>query len=1334
MSSYSKTDLINLKSVGTEVESSDYMREKTKTAKLLVPNIDFSDPANFANYGSSERYYADSINYILLTYPYDGSYAEKQEWWNEASYLDQYMFENKMIRNNGYVEFSVDGWGALVNTIGGITISDTLEYIKFIGTSVDNIYDESKNRESNLELGMENTIEFVLDKTGMGPWYHSGQEVILDLWNGEIQGTADYARLAIILDNMATEFRILYNAQGTNYEATLVGSGLLYDGSPHHYAITLERTPARKLFINIYRDSILQYTSDSVFFNATGSISKNVRGFIGAYQAATVIYPTLIEGCGKLEAKLDEFRFWKTIRTPRQIGQYYNFQIGGGTNTDDANTDLGIYYKFNEGITTYNPIDKNIIDYSGRNCNGTFVGYPSSNARSTDSLMINGSLVDSEYQDLVIYDIHPDVVALKTEMEKVGKVRDSQNGLVLFKKMHSWIQEEDFEGDLEKLTQIMGAYFDTLNLQIKGMLEFKSPAYCPVSEFGNVPFGKKLLSGMGFPHPDLFTDATLFEKFFAKSGDDNYEADLEKVKNFIYNNIYKNLSAILKSKGTEKSFGNLLRCFGIDSELIKFNMYQNNGEYIFDDEHTEQRLIKKKFVRFSDVDNHGATIYNMATAAPDDDESYYFPTPAVPADSDYIPITVECEVVFPKLDHIHERVTTSIFGMHEVTANDNVLTFDVTDVAMFNVYAVRNTTDTRYVKFRLESAGLGIVAQESAWFFDVYNHTHWTFAMRFANEKYFNADMPTGSTGDTYQIELYGVNHGYGEKLDSFILSATGIVFATGQTFCSKPKRLYIGANRTDFNGAIVNATKDYSDCNVGSLKYWLGYIEDEQIDAHGIDPTNVGTKYPVLPFSIGQTSIDGVVVPQTETLALNWEFDTNTITALGAIDYVYDVSGGGEYKEGRYDWVSDIVAHQYPAEGYGFDSLDTEKSFSNEYLQSKKQQLPENVNSSEMVYLKENYELEQFEKGNVPTTYKFSLEKSMYQSISEEMMKYISLVSDFGQLFGEGVNRYRMGYKKLDKMRHFFFEKIANVPDVEKYINYYKWIDGAINIMLQELIPAGEDFIPTLSEVVESHILERSKVWNKFPNMLTPEDPVESRIMGIEELRYNYLEGSPKLEFPGGVPTLVEDGNELWWNERADRDITEITSGSASLDADRESVRDVASDTIDSVSYNQGALRRFQILEVEKNEDIEVTAIEPYKIDNRSQEDATTGVTEFPSNYIHDYEIANTSGRKTNNRWLKRQGPTGPTYTPYIPNPADPRVLPDNEYAYTNGQYCYTPFYDDSARGEHKDVFVCRFSAPGDKFTSGGFLDRESLEISAYNAMPYRNVWARAELDKEWS
>ena len=51
-----------------------------KRCERYIPKIDFSEPQNFAKFGSAKEYYSNSIKYIYNSYPYDGSLKEKAIW------------------------------------------------------------------------------------------------------------------------------------------------------------------------------------------------------------------------------------------------------------------------------------------------------------------------------------------------------------------------------------------------------------------------------------------------------------------------------------------------------------------------------------------------------------------------------------------------------------------------------------------------------------------------------------------------------------------------------------------------------------------------------------------------------------------------------------------------------------------------------------------------------------------------------------------------------------------------------------------------------------------------------------------------------------------------------------------------------------------------------------------------------------------------------------------------------------------------------------------------------------------------------------------------------
>jgi hypothetical protein len=81
----------------------------------------------------------------------------------------------------------------------------------------------------------------------------------------------------------------------------------------------------------------------------TGSLIANIGALRTTVSSSVGALGGL--GYGKLSGSIDEFRFWKTARTSEEIGRNWWHQVRGGTNTDLANTTLGVYYKFNEGIT-----------------------------------------------------------------------------------------------------------------------------------------------------------------------------------------------------------------------------------------------------------------------------------------------------------------------------------------------------------------------------------------------------------------------------------------------------------------------------------------------------------------------------------------------------------------------------------------------------------------------------------------------------------------------------------------------------------------------------------------------------------------------------------------------------------------------------------------------------------------------------------------------------------------------------------------------------------------------------------------------------------------------
>ena len=91
-----------------------------------------------------------------------------------------------------------------------------------------------------------------------------------------------------------------------------------------------------------------------------------------------------------------------------------------------------------------------------------------------------------------------------------------------------------------------------------------------------------------------------------------YEKQIDEVKNLVYTNIYNNLEHIYKSKGTEGSIRNMLRCFGIDDEIVKLNVYTDRGTHYFKD-NFKQTVINKNYIDFNYPSRFGSTIIQTSS-------------------------------------------------------------------------------------------------------------------------------------------------------------------------------------------------------------------------------------------------------------------------------------------------------------------------------------------------------------------------------------------------------------------------------------------------------------------------------------------------------------------------------------------------------------------------------------------------------------------------------------------------------------------------------------------------------------------------------------------------
>lgn len=1156
----------NAETGSSDVESFEYIKIKNKQQQTFQPHVDFSSASNFAKYGSAYEYYTQAVERIYGEYPYDGSKKERIIFEISSSYLDKYVFDKRYPKTNGYIHFSRGGWGTAASITKGYGLpnsSNDYEYIYSRGgihtasagmkgkplyeTFSDSvIYHTSSNRAETYDISGSKgfTVEFWLKKQAFDI-AKTEKEVIFDLWNGNLSSSHDYGRVTLILTSSATAganpFRITLQSGSTGvFEATVGSTSITTSslGNWAHYAISLV-SASSGITSRLYQNGNLD-DERNLGTTGFGNFPGLVNCYIGALQTnpSGNIYHKLglnLAAGAKLSASLDDFRFWKKRRTSKQIYNNWYKPVYGGTNTDDANTDLGVYYKFNEGITSTASIDSVVLDYSGRIANGIWNGY-SSGARDTNSAMVESGLVTSEEKDPIIYSEHSEVSNLLSELQTSGSEWDSQNSMLLYNTMPQWIREEDDASNknVKYLFQIMSSYFDTLHAQITELPKLKQKIY-PSSSHKPLPFADRLLSEKGFVVPNLFINSNILEKFEGRDFNKvQYEKELNDTKNLIYTNIYNNLEHIYKSKGTERSIRNMLRCFGIDDEIVKLNVYTDKGTHYFNDV-IKHSSVTKTYLNFnqsasyfqSTIFQTSSTNHSLTCVSGSDTRKL----------ERHSAFTAEADIIVPYKIPEHKKgyfitdfITSSVFGMHEATMTPS--DYDWTGgAANFQVYLERDKIESTTARFRLTNED-GTINLTSSYFNEIFDNQRWNLAVSVRPEKYpFQGGLLKPPT-TSYIIEFYGIHHAFEDANSEFLLSSS-ISQTIGERYLTKPKRFYAGAEYTNFTSSL----KHKSDLKFGGFRFYQDYLDSSIISQHNLDPTNIGLDKGYRAKNLFNFESSGSHIPSYDLMAINWDFSTVTGSDNASLAIIEDASSGST--DTIYGWMDNIIRREHRAKLLTKGIRNVSDFVSYEHIFSSKKELPEIAVASNNIFIKGEKETHLIKDEDVSDNF-YSLEKSMYQVISEEMINMFSTITEFNNLVGQPVDRYRVEYKDMKTLRRLFFEKNSGNLDFDRFTEYFKWIDVSISRMVEQLFPLNARFSSGISDVIDSHILERNKYQNKFP-LLTRHPSTEGSAKGHSELKYNWKTGHAPL---------VNDENQncLWQKDRSIR--TNIS--------DRENIRKV--------------------------------------------------------------------------------------------------------------------------------------------------------------------------------
>lgn len=1134
------------------VESTKYVQAFKEFSERFIPDINTREPETFSCYGSAEKYYENSFSYIYTSYPYDGSGLEKLEWSLSASALDLAVLQHEYPKETGFVTFTPGTWGSKTATSGKYSLSDDPEYIKFSGGPyAGTLFDSKTFRESSLKIDgtYGNSIEFWLKKDSFVS-AKTESEVVFDSHTIDFpEGNASHGRFLLELSaSSGSPFYLTYLSGTAGLDRVQIGQDItkemVADGKWHHYSFVVYHSGS-KLHSEMYLDGKFNSLT-STSLASLGPVDGYFNGTIGAL--ATQKNSTGGLGYGKLSASIDEFRFWKTRRTAKDVGNYYDFPVNGVTDSGSVDSSLGLYYKFNEGKVSDGTIDKVILDYSGRLNNGEFVGYSSDNRNLSSAITLSTASPEKELGDPIINPNSSKVVLALSTLTNIGKQYDDLNNSSIFKSVPQWAYEpnagsNNLNSDFSILLQAIASRFDSIKLLIdnvpkigrkryddfhfaKGSIKYLPSLYvllgCErefVKNFASLgnseifSFHNLLAKNFNVTELPIINKASLDEQFYNLKFSQTDEVNnlgsflsmskAKEVSDKILNSIYYDIDAIYKKKGTHAAFRNLIRCFGVDEKLVTPNVYINNGEVLLKNNPIHEETTIKSLETLNR--NSEVVLYQTSSAA---DERYYIQGKSSGS------MSFEVRTVFPDQSFYSSAQTeTSIFGLNKLDITASDITVASPNNAGFVVTSVKDATTFKGSKFRLASTTGIFDTITTTYFPEVFDNTPWYLSVRFSEDTGVPLENLNTKGTKSYKVEFNGYQYELDTLVSSFSHTAS-ITEANYLNFIQANKNVFLGAQRTNITGSTIKQTEN----RFLTFTVWDDRLEDDELIEHAKTSDNLGR---TLPFA-GTSDNDGDSVIKSDTLILNWQFD-DTSMSNNKVSVIDHASGSVQ----RISDFGNILGYKYPGitntVGDPSSIIDTEHLYFIRYMPI------DNAIGESKIKIKER-EIEFFEIDSRPVSYIYSYEKSAYQVMSRQMLRMVSGISAFNNLIGEPIYKYRLHYKSLEKLRERFFSKIENEIDIERFIEYYKWIDSSLGKMLEQLTPATSEIKVGMQDVIESHALERSKYKHQAPVFEFKDPDPNTNILGINELLYDWEHGHRPL-------SGEEQDNCLWWQDRAERD-----------------------------------------------------------------------------------------------------------------------------------------------------------------------------------------------------
>ena len=1102
-------------------------------------NVDWSKFENHTFFSSAEAKVNLSFDQIINGYPFDGSRAEVEAFFEKLTGFDRYVFDN-FPKFKGQLHFSGTQVGEDVDGTLGTWIS--------IKDHAGSLYPEiSKNKTGDSIVNPKNGVSFTIEAQVFVPSIINDTQVIFQKIEGDTEGIALYLVPSATTTDVEVRFTVMTGAD------VLTASATILKGRFNHLCVTLNRESGVD-YLEFFVNEVLENRTKASKIIADLDIdSSNV--LIGSGTKLTLSTGNIIP-TQTFSGSIDEFRVFHSVRTVSQQELFAKKAIY-------ATPELKLYYRFNEPNGTLasdvsDSVNSIVLDSSGNSLHALISNFDNSLRQNAYDDPTSLMIYEKPETLPVLFPAYADVIALNTTLLSSASKYDIENPNLITRLVpQHYLRDGAFQdgtgesdefgnssyggsgipgqGQLSpsqiivSFLYIWARFFDEMKLYIDN---FSSLQFLDYAKTNNSPdnFLNDLVKIYGFNLPPLFNTSNIDQYINAENiGLDisTSTLSLKAVQNELLRRVLINMPDVIRSKGTQHAIRSFLRAVGIDPDN-SLRIREFGGP-------TTRQL---SFSRERRADS-GAMV-EFATGS-------FCYTPFLSASRVEVGFpSIAGSMVTPKLfpphgisDNSGDGLLTSgswtVEGIYKYTpGNIQIMTNATQSLARLcvtgsngsafvaNLLAISSSIDPKILLYvRPGAADTSPVLRMSI---DLpldsfFNSSKWSVCFGCQrNDDGLNSRVSSSyflriATQDSGDIGWNAATSSYfhenptaeAHSLRSITVdSPSGSYLAVGEnqitTTGGGPTILYLNntlaapeeARTTAFTGRVSN------------FRFWSRALSPVEWNEHIRSYKSLGVQDPLTNYNFVKTASGSFGRVRLDTFTKQYDRYSNTDVGLGPIETInfLDYSLNNNHMTGSGFPIDQriVVGEIFD---YSYLSPYFDEASTSEKIRIRGYQNQALVDATPWAGVSPVHEIVRSER---PTDdVRLSIEFSLIDSLNRDIVTMFSTFDAIDNAIGSPELLYSPDYPDLDRLREVYFNRISKKINYQEFFEFFRWFDRSLGTFIEQLVPRKTRF-KGVNFVIESHMLERNKLEHLTPEIYLGEED-RSRIRSV--LLLQFIEGT---------------------------------------------------------------------------------------------------------------------------------------------------------------------------------------------------------------------------------